>query len=219
MNPMDCLAGLLIGLAAGLAQAQGYPAAGEGIAGTVHDRNAHRPGAQDHVCSMCHTPRSMALPRPPRWGGGTPVYGVYAAFNLDEAGRRPGPASRVCLSCHDGTVGSTDYSGAMGRFKHQEVVAIEKATAESSGHPFGVAYDSDLSRRDPSMFDPETHPVIIGSTKIRVGTVASQMLVLGRLECTSCHDVHNRYTVGVSNKGLTRVSMVGSRLCLECHAK
>jgi predicted CXXCH cytochrome family protein len=45
------------------------------------------------------------------------------------------------------------------------------------------------------------------------------MLVGGKIECTSCHDVHNRYTAGSNAKGLVKVSLEHSSLCLKCHTK
>jgi predicted CXXCH cytochrome family protein len=60
----------------------------------------------------------------------------------------------------------------------------------------------------------------IGSgAQTRTGTVASVLLYGGKLECDSCHDVHNTFTVGAAGSGLVKVDPAGSQICFACHNK
>jgi len=59
------------------------------------------------------------------------------------------------------------------------------------------------------LFPPTTTNSGLGST------IDNDMLFDGKMECASCHDVHNRF--GVS--GLLKMSNVNSELCLTCHNK
>jgi hypothetical protein len=88
----------------------------------------------------------------------------------------------------------------------------------------GFVYEGVLAAADGALHDPSTRAVTVGAGGSRslTGTVASLMLFNGRLECASCHDVHNTFTaadgVGVGYP-LLRVSKGGSAICLTCHNK
>ena len=44
------------------------------------------------------------------------------------------------------------------------------------------------------------------------------MLYGGKLECSSCHDVHNTFTAD-GGAMLVKVTQAGSAICLACHDK
>ncbi|HXG57533.1 MAG TPA: cytochrome c3 family protein [Thermoanaerobaculia bacterium] len=46
------------------------------------------------------------------------------------------------------------------------------------------------------------------------GSIESDLLVDGRIECTSCHNPHATET-----RSMLRIDNTGSRLCLACHDK
>ena len=65
---------------------------------------------------------------------------------------------------------------------------------------------------------PSTKMIAIGAgSQTKSGTIAAVMLYNNKLECSSCHDVHNTFTVGTT--GLLKVSQAGSQICLACHNK
>lgn len=133
---------------------------------------------------------------------------------------QPGRVSKLCLSCHDGTVAINDFVGRTGtatnKIGSSNVNYI--GTNLSNDHPIGITYDNALATSDGKLADPETKNVTIGSAVSKSGTIAAVMLVEGKVECTTCHDVHNRYTVG-SNHYLVKVDIAGSSLCTQCHNK
>ena len=65
-----------------------------------------------------------------------------------------------------------------------------------------------------------TKTVTIGSgTQTKTGTVKATLLYADKMECDSCHDVHNTFTVGAAGTGLVKVDPSGSKICLACHNK
>ncbi len=149
-------------------------------------------------CSACHVVgesahRSIAG----AWAlGSGPQLAAYESGTLDARSEGAGAASLVCLSCHDGTVASAHG------------LPLRADSDLSNDHPIGVRYDSILASRDGGLHDPATRASGLG------GTIETDLLISGRLECTSCHDPH-----AVVGAGRLRVSVEGSALCLVCHAK
>jgi predicted CXXCH cytochrome family protein len=118
--------------------------------------------------------------------------------------------SRLCLSCHDGTVAVDSYGDRIG------TTSIELAAGPFAGvgagmldgdmgseHPIGMAYAAAGSTAGGM------RPLPVGNTLL-FGTGAS-----ATVECASCHDVHDE----VSNSSLLLTTNDGSQLCLECHVK
>jgi len=81
--------------------------AGSGsIRGTPHDLSPVPGGGS---CSFCHTPHG-ALPGTPLWSHklSTAVYKIYESSSLKAKVGQPTGSSKLCLSCHDGTVALTE---------------------------------------------------------------------------------------------------------------
>ena len=59
----------------------------------------------DNACNTCHTPHGAAPVRP-LWNRYTPIdaYRIYTSRSLDAEPGQPTGASKMCLSCHDGTI-------------------------------------------------------------------------------------------------------------------
>ena len=202
--------------------------AGAGITGTPHDFIAYGAGVDKRVCAQCHAPHD-ASGQELQWSPKLviPAYSLYTLPTAVIPRGDPGVNSRLCLSCHDGTLGILNYSGS----KRNYLFAGGKlgGTAFTNriairDHPIGSGYDSDLAANDASMADPDARQVVLVSTKsdrnkTRTGNLGMMMLAEGRVECTSCHDVHNRYTVGPTSKGLVKVGLYNSALCQICHEK
>jgi hypothetical protein len=204
------------------------------IAGSAHDftrTGFNFTGGQ--ICVACHTPHggNTSVTDAPLWShtlSGTTNYTLYSSGTLT-AGTlaQPSGVSKLCLSCHDGTVALDSYIGGAGTFGPLTGTKAIASTAQGSlanDHPIGFTYDTALATSDGALHDPATRNVTVGAggTRSKTGTVASLMLFNGRLECASCHDVHNTFTAadgaGVGTP-LLRVSKGGSILCLTCHNK
>jgi predicted CXXCH cytochrome family protein len=76
-------------------------------------------------------------------------------------------------------------------------------------HPISFEYTDALATLDGGLNPPSTTSSGLG------GTIAANLLYDNKMECASCHDVHNKYNV----THLLRVSNTSSQLCLICHTK
>ena len=73
------------------------------VAGTAHDLSPSQDGSM--ACQYCHTPH-MALADTPLWNHklSDRVYEIYWSSSLDAKVGQPTGSSKLCLSCHDGTI-------------------------------------------------------------------------------------------------------------------
>ncbi len=161
------------------------------------------------ICIFCHAPHN-ATPATPLWSRGLPqTESKYMSSTLQaQLPARPTGASRLCLSCHDGTIALNDYKGS----------PISGSTYISTGgtpttnsnlttdltddHPVSFVYDDTLvTKKKGELVSPSALP-------------SSIRLDRGVLECTACHDPHNnefgKFLV-IDN------SVSGSPLCVACH--
>ena len=189
-------------LAAGLAPVLG------GLAGSAHDFSSEG-WSGGRLCMPCHTPHG-ANPNnvaAPLWNHEVTqaTYTVYSSSTMNATVDQPGGISRLCLSCHDGTVAVDSFGGNTGQTM---LTGSENVGTDlSNSHPISFTYDTALATADGGLHDPATRTTAIG------GTIAKDLLFNGRMECASCHDVHN----GGLSDDLLRITTNGSQLCLTCH--
>jgi hypothetical protein len=212
-----------------MAQGAGNPA-GQGVANTSHDPRLWSFGFETQVCVMCHAPHN-ASSAGPLWNhalSAVPSYTLYSSPSTTATIGQPGPTSKLCLSCHDGTVAIMAYAGTAGNAAGMTMAQASNpgsmaliGTDLSNDHPIGFVYDAALVAKDPTKLKPTSTSVTIGASSTRSGTIASLLLDGGtKMECSSCHDVHNKFTVATaSGRGLVKVSTGGSALCVTCHIK
>ena len=188
------------------------------ITGSAHDFSSDSwSGGQ--ICVACHAPHntSTAVTAAPLWNHAlsTQTYTLYSTSTLNSTPGQPAGVSKLCLSCHDGTVAVNSFGGATGStfVTGNENLGIDL----SNDHPIGITYDAALVTADGAL-NPTSTAVTIGSGgKTRVGTIATNMLYAGKLECSSCHDVHNTFTAASTK--LLKVTSAASALCTTCHSK
>ena len=109
------------------------------------------PGADplDRICIFCHTPHNAA-PRTPLWNKTIdPVsYVLYTSTTMAATPSQPTGPSRLCLSCHDGTLalgatlrpagGIATTAQITGRPSHL-------GTILSGDHPFSFSYNDSIA--------------------------------------------------------------------------
>jgi predicted CXXCH cytochrome family protein len=144
------------------------------------------------------------------------AYTLYTSPTFDTQGgltiTNPSASSKLCLSCHDGTVALENYGGTTtGTNFIPAVSKIGGAAGNdmSKEHPISFQYTDALATLDGGLRAPTTSNSGLG------GTIANNMLFANRMECASCHDVHNKYNV----THLLKMSNLNSQLCLTCHLK
>ena len=195
------------------------------IAGSAHDFSTQGwSGGQ--ICVACHTPHgaNTTVTDAPLWSHAVTakIFALYTSPTLNATTAQPGGASKLCLSCHDGTVALDSFGGATGTSFMTGPVATGAGPSDlTNDHPISFTYNAALATTDGSLFDPATKTVAIGTgTQTKTGTIAATMLYSGQLQCSSCHDVHNTFTVGgLMGEPLLKISKAGSALCLACHNK
>lgn len=170
------------------------------IVGSKHDLKASTGG---EICIACHTPHNAntAVTDAPLWNHTmtTATYTLYDSPTFSGTTTQPTGVSKLCLSCHDGTVAPDAFTG------HAGVTTIAAAgnlgVDLKKSHPISFTYDAALATADGELKDPATLPT---------GWINGN-----KFECSSCHDVHNK--TGIAK--MLHATNAGSALCLTCHVK
>lgn len=195
------------------------------ITGTKHDFSTSTwSGGQ--ICVACHTPHNAntSVNEAPLWNHAvtSTSFTLYTSPTFNGSTNQPAGSSKLCLSCHDGTVAIDSFGGATGTTTMSGSSVVGLNGNLNDDHPISFTYDSNLASADGGLHNPATTNVTIGlgGDKEKSGTIAQTMLIGGQVQCASCHDVHNGNTVpGDGGKPLLKVSKNGSALCLTCHNK
>ncbi len=182
------------------------------ISGTAHDFSSSGWTPNGQICIACHTPHNadVTISNAPLWNHTvtTETYTVYTGLDLQATVGQPNGVSKLCLSCHDGTVALDSFGGASGGTLIAAAGNLNDVDSLSDDHPISFTYDTALATADGELYDPSSQASGLG------GTIADDMLFSDQLECASCHDVH-----GNGNNHLLLVNNGGSALCLTCHDK
>jgi predicted CXXCH cytochrome family protein len=198
------LSGLVV-----LALAGAVPAA---ITGSAHDFSTANWNFTGEICQPCHTPHDagLSVSGSPLWNHQvtSATFQLYASPTFEGAATiaQPSGTSKLCLSCHDGTV-ALDSSGGFAGGK--SFMFSPLGTDLRGSHPISFTYDSGLAETDKGLYNPAIKTSGLG------GTIGVDLLHEGKLECSSCHDVHN----ASGEDYLLVKSNAGSALCLTCHNK
>jgi predicted CXXCH cytochrome family protein len=181
------------------------------VANTLHNLTPSGPGDVKNpdpvgLCRFCHTPhragQTIAL-----WNRELPAqaYDLYESSTLEAVVDQPTGASRLCLSCHDGTI-------ALGNVLHApgENIAplgplqgrVLLGTDLSDDHPVSFVYDETLAMANGELALPQT---LIGPVRLDR---------TGRVQCSSCHDPHS----DTFPKFLV-TELENGTLCTTCHQK
>lgn len=180
------------------------------ITGSAHDFSAKGWNPGGEICVVCHTPHNATTSASaPLWNHAltVSVFTLYSSTTLNAVVGQPVGVSKLCLSCHDGTVALDSFGGATGTTMITGGALV--GTNLSDNHPISFTYDTSLATLDGGLFNPSAALSGLG------GTIAADMLFGGKLECGSCHDVHN----GAGLANLLIKTNAGSALCLTCHDK
>jgi predicted CXXCH cytochrome family protein len=190
----------------------GLTAARAEITGSAHDFS-NETWAQNQICLPCHTPHgaNTTVADSPLWNHklSTAAYTMYSSATMNSVPGQPDGRSKLCLSCHDGTVALDSFGASTGTHFLSASDSAYIGTDLRNDHPVSITYNTALANTDGELHDPATRATALG------GTIAQKMLFNGKLECASCHDVHNAQ----NNEGLLLINNAGSALCLTCHDK
>jgi hypothetical protein len=200
------------------------------IVGTKHDFSTKGWNTDAQICVVCHTPHNgdTTEAEAPLWNHDDTLetnFAMYERGTLDAtADTQPTGISKLCLSCHDGTIAIDSFGGATGTEFMTGNKAVGRNADLSDDHPISITFDAALSVTDQGLHNPVTKAVEIGTggDKTRSGTVDTLMLSSNKVQCSSCHDVHNNFVADNGTGGgfpFLKVTKNESKLCLTCHNK
>jgi hypothetical protein len=203
----------------GAAAAVGVFAAGAHgqITGSGHDFSSYS-WSRGEICLPCHTPHFGNPEVGALWNHAL-TNATYTMFEGEEgtAEANLDRVSRLCMSCHDGTVALDSYGGTEGTNFIPTSARI--GTDLQDDHPIGSdgIYPTEPSNSFHPQ-DPVTHRVTWDGRTLRLRSWIDEngveQWVVG---CRTCHDPHNRGNFG--NGAMLQYSNAGSALCLTCHIK
>ncbi len=187
------------------------------ITGSRHDLTVNGPGpvkatTSTDLCLFCHATH-IADPNAPHplWNQKLSIvssYNLYGSTTYKQINTQPSTRSKLCLSCHDGTVaiGQT-YSNYSGRISVQGALptADNFGTDLSTSHPFGFVM--------PAVDDGEMKLSL--TTSPPVTSDPTVKLFDNRIECITCHEPH-KPNFDTATQFMVRSNTAGA-LCLACH--
>lgn len=232
-----------------------WSAPGDGLAGSAHDfvTGEEYAIATIGVCTFCHTPHratqtkllwnhKLSTNASFSWDATETIGGTLLPTNL----KTWVGTSKLCLSCHDGSVAIGDVywwnstAPAAPLETDTMLMHASKVVGQNGNlagtHPVGLPYGGATGSynsisKGATVVDEWKTPAAAIAAGIRLfketsGTItaaaSSDTANLG-IECSSCHDPHNKMPgAAVKGERLLRGAMTGSDagyICLKCHSK
>lgn len=183
----------------------------ESVVDSVHNLSVSGPGtvraiSEDRVCVFCHTPHGSRTTAP-LWNrrDSSAFYTPYDSATMTAKPGQPTGSSKLCLSCHDGTIAlgdlvSEDMPIAMSGSPVMPHGTSLIGTDLRDDHPISFPYSESLSGSDGDLASPGAWDPAI------------KLDEYGMLQCTTCHDPHDaewgKFLVMENSR---------ARLCRECH--
>lgn len=170
-----------------------HPTAG---GGTAPNRTVLA-SSETQICVFCHTPHGGSTSTKPLWNrkvagaGYTPSYILYDSSTLDAKQvqgslMQPGGSSKLCLSCHDGSVAIGNVNVLNGLDKSgtaagTNVIAMQSGvttmptgsgadtgftrnlgTDLTNDHPISISYNDSLADTDGELRKPSLNTTLVG---------------------------------------------------------
>jgi len=231
------------------------------IASTLHNlsvsgASSAKATTESQICAFCHTPHAgnmdadAAAVGAPLWnravlGDSEATYISYSSNSIQaNIDANPGGASKLCLSCHDGTLalgnlnvinGLTNQTISMGSTKMPDGSGALTGFTRNLGqnltgdHPISFTFDASLVSNDGELRIPSQ----------ATADIKQAPLSGNKVQCTTCHDPHISGTDDPNSSALTEnnIKFLRSRrfqmnppvgagfdkqndiVCLACHDK
>jgi len=199
----------------------------QSVAGTLHNLSVSGPGEiratrETEICKFCHIPHNAVVPAP-LWGRrlSTADY-TTPELRRGRPGARSAPqpdgASRLCLSCHDGTIALGEIAGEARPIEMQGGGRLQPGrrgflgTDLTGSHPISFRFpdeeesrllDSDLALRPLAAVRSDPDVRLDGERK---------------MQCTTCHDAHSDRFFVPGKVPRFWVKPTIDEVCTTCHA-
>jgi len=205
-------------------------------AGTDGASRTVRATSEDEICVFCHTPHGAnadTVAHGPLWNRELPassLYTKYSSSSIDSTIQDPNGVSKLCLSCHDGTIAIGSVRNV--RAQWQTTISMTGTATggtmplgagETTGftrrlgrdltndHPISLTYNSAFVNADTEMRAPGQDPIRVRGLNPRPGiqnihlqpeNMSNPTTNTGQVQCISCHDPHIRDTTQTGIKFL-----------------
>ena len=200
------------------------------VRNTKHNLSVTGPGpvkaqTETQVCVFCHTPHAAEnLPGAPLWNRrqSSATYTPYTSKSLEanalELANAPGGSSKLCLSCHDGTMAMSNINVLNGQAPATVTMVgtaaggtMPPGAGADSGytrniginltndHPISFTYNALLASDDGELRVPDG--VNVGTRVAGVNPKPRLPLENGQMQCATCHDPHLRETDATKGSG------------------
>ena len=192
------------------------------VRNTKHNLSVTGPGpvkaqSETQVCVFCHTPHGAESLPAPLWNRAqsgatyTPYTSSSLEANAAELASGPGGSSKLCLSCHDGTMAIGNINVLNGKAPATVTMTGTAATGGmppaagadtgftrnlginlTNDHPISFTYNAQLASDDGELRVPDG--VNVGTRLAGVNPKPKLPLEKGQMQCATCHDPHIRET-------------------------
>lgn len=187
----------------------------QSIINTKHNLAVSGPGTikaifEKRVCIFCHAPHHARIDISSLWNrqDSTTTYTKYQSSTMYATVGQPTGSSKLCLSCHDGTIAlgalvsdpaEIAFAGGVRFFPE---ISSKLGTDLSDDHPISFVYDSSLVLSNVELVQPLSLPSQLNLDNNQ------------QLQCTTCHDPHDN-----SYGKFLVMTNASSALCKSCHIK
>lgn len=199
----------------------------ESVIDTVHNLSVSGPGeirslTEREVCKFCHIPHNAEVPVP-LWGHAvskaqfeTPL--IRGRSQVLEPAPQPDGSSRLCLSCHDGTVALGDIKGSP---RPIQMVGGDRLAASRKGF-----LGTDLSGSHPISFrvrdagaagEDQARDMGLQPLSVMESDTDVRLDAHGKMQCTTCHDSHSDRYYLEGRVPRFWVKPTVDEVCLTCH--
>jgi predicted CXXCH cytochrome family protein len=194
-------------------------AARQSVRDTSHNLSVTGPGAiraasETRICIFCHSSHN-ATNEGPLWNHQTSspaAFRIYDRATMQGSAQQPNGATKLCLSCHDGTIAVGSVHSSQQAIEMQNVGGAGEIPASRKAH-----IGTDLSGTHPVSVKMNEQTAL-ARTSLRWPPYDSEADVgldeFGFVQCTSCHDPHGSKSASLPFWQKESYSEV----CRVCHA-
>ena len=199
-----------------------------GVIGTVHNLSVSGPGevkslTETEICKFCHIPHNSVAPTPlwaqtlSRAQYETPQIRLGTTARV--AAPQPDGSSRLCLSCHDGTVALGEIGNRPRLSRTASQIRLRPGQAGYLGTDLSGSHPISFVVTDTAFRQADAADVDMGLKDLELirADPAVNLDSAGKMQCTTCHDPHvdSYYDQGRVPRFWVRPSV--QEVCLTCH--